>query len=127
MEQQCRVRLRRQFVTFAARVIGEEDEAAQIEALQQHDTGRRPTVHARRRERHRVGLRNLCFQRFVEPARKLPIRVSVDLRFVKRCAFIFGSKVGDIHGGQARFCPDATPRPPIDVPDDRINDDILRA
>src|SRR6266536_3591106 len=100
-EEQRRVRTGGKIAPFATQVIGEEDEATLVEALEQHDPRRRSAVGAGRCQRHRIGLRHLRFHRFVEPVLELPERIGRDIALVERFAHVIGAQVGDLHGAFA--------------------------
>ncbi len=86
VEQQRGLRMHGEIVPLAAFVIGEKDEPALVDALDEHDPRRRPAVGADGRERHRVRLGQLGGERLLEPAIELGERVGGGIGFVERSA-----------------------------------------
>jgi hypothetical protein len=72
-----------QLGAFLTAIIGEEDETALIEALEEHDPGGGHALGAHAGQRHRVGLLHLCLHRLVEPAGELGNRVRADIRLIQ--------------------------------------------
>jgi hypothetical protein len=71
VEAQRRPGMRREVPSLAALGIGVEDEAALVDALQQHDAGRRPAILADRRQRHRMRVARLGLPGLVQPRLEL--------------------------------------------------------
>ena len=99
MEQQRCMAVVRQFAALAAVVVGEEDEAVGVVALEQHDARGRASLRIGGRQCHRVGLGQARAQRFVEPVGKLGDRIAGDVAFVEALARVFLAQLGDRNGG----------------------------
>ena len=82
---------------LAALVIRIEDEAAALDAFQEHHPGAGCTIGAHGGERHRVGQRQPRAQGIVEPALELPQRIALGSSFREAGAHVFLAQIGDVH------------------------------
>jgi hypothetical protein len=87
-----------EFAALATGVVGVPDDAAGIEALDQHDPCGWPAVGADRGDRHGIGLRQLLGQGFVEPATELGQRVGGHVVHVEAATFVGFAQVGELGG-----------------------------
>src|SRR5258706_14489123 len=91
-----------ELASFAAEVVGIEDETAALDALEQDHARRGRAVGAYRGERHFVGQRQLRAQRVLEPALELADGVRVGLRFRQPRAHVFLPKIRHVHARDFR-------------------------
>ena len=117
MELQRRERMDRQLAALPALVVGEPDDAARVEALDEDDARRRPAFGADGRQRHRVRLGQLRGDRLLEPRPELLHRIGRRRRFVELGPLVALAQRGDVGHrrsietrGPARGLPDALAR-----------------
>jgi hypothetical protein len=94
-KNQRRRRVRREVMALAALVVGEEDQAALVGALQQADARRGPAVGVDRRHGHRRRLEHLRAERLLHPRVELPERVGVHGALVERFAGVLVAQLGE--------------------------------
>ena len=101
-EHQARRAARFELARLAALVIRIEDEAAALDAFQEHHPGAGCTIGAHGGERHRVGQRQPRAQGIVEPALELPQRIALGSSFREAGAHVFLAQIRDVHTGILR-------------------------
>jgi hypothetical protein len=83
VELQRGERMDRQLAALPALVVGEPDDAALVESLDEDDARRRPAFGAHGRQRHRIRLRQLRRDRLLQPRTELLHRVGGGRRLVE--------------------------------------------
>ena len=96
-EHQARGAASFELAGLAALVICIEDEAAALDAFQEHHPGAGCTIGAHGGERHRVGQRQARAQGIVEPALELLQRIALGSSFREAGAHVFLAQIGDVH------------------------------
>ncbi len=84
MKQQRRLRIGVQLVALAALVVGEEDEPALVELLDEHHPNRRRAASRCGRDGSRLRLRHSGCAGPVEPGGELPQGIGIDVSFSER-------------------------------------------
>ena len=99
MKLQRRIRVAGQRLALAALVVGVPDDAALIQALDQHHPGRGPQLGIDGGQCHGIGLRQLGRDGFLQPLLKLLQGVGLRCVFVELGPLIAFAQVGN--GGEA--------------------------
>jgi hypothetical protein len=93
------VRVRLEFATLAAPVVGVEDEAVFVEALEEDYAGRRAAVGRRGGEGHGVGFVEVRGERLPEPPAKLFYGVRVAVGLFEPGSGVLFAEAGDVVQG----------------------------
>ena len=89
-----------QLQAFAAAVVGVPNDAALVQAFDQHDARAWAQVAAHRGQGHGVGLGQLAIDGLLQPLRKLLAWVGVRSRLVEFGFFVAFAQVGDVHASR---------------------------